>query len=245
LETGSLTTSQDLHLEKAPADKMAAFEKVVAAARRTGLALQIGYMWRHNPGMIKAIEAARSGWLGPVYLVRGNIGNQLAAAERPSWAEFVGGTMFELGGHLVDATVRLMGKPRKVTPFLHGDGGFGDALHDNTLAVLEWERATGMVQSANMEPNAGHYRVFEIHGSNGCAILNPIEQPTLTIELDKPAGPYPKGQQKLTFPPYKRYVDDFIELAALIRGEARLRTTLEEELMVEEALLRCSGMYNG
>lgn len=239
-----LEAGKHLHLEKAPSDRMAPFEKIVATARRTGLTLQLGYMWRHNPGMNKAIEAAHSGWLGPVYLVRGSIGNQLPAEQRPQWTEFPGGTMFELGGHLVDATIRLMGRPRKVTPFLHTDGGFNDTLHDNTLAVLEWDKATGMLQSATLEPNSGRYRVFEILGANGRAILNPIEPPTLTIDLDKPAGPYAKGPQKLTFPPYKRYVDDFIELAAVIRGEAKLRTTLDEELIVQEALLRCSGMYS-
>jgi len=219
-----LEAGKHLHLEKAPADRMATFEKIVATARRTGLTLQIGYMWRYNPGMIKAIEAAHSGWLGSVYLVRGSIGNQLAPEQRPEWAEFPGGTMFELGGHLVDATIRLMGRPRKVTPFLHTDGGFSDTLRDNTLAVLEWDKATGMLQSANMEPISGRYRVFEILGTNGRAVLNPIEPPSLTI------------------PPYKRYVDDFNELAAVIRGEAKLRTTLDEELIVQEALLRCSGM---
>jgi len=237
-----LEAGKHLHLEKAPSDRLAAYEKIVATARRTGLTLQIGYMWRYNPGMIKAIEAAHSGWLGSVYLVQGSIGNQLAPEQRPEWAEFPGGTMFELGGHLVDATIRLMGKPRKVTPFLHTDGGFSDNLRDNTLAVLEWDKATGMLQSANMEPNSGRYRVFEILGTNGRAVLNPIEPPSLTIDLDKAAGPYAKGTQKLTFPPYKRYVDDFNELAAVIRGEAKLRTTLDQELIVQEALLRCSGM---
>ena len=41
---------------------------------------------------------------------------------------------------------------------------------------------------------------------------------------------------------YKRYVDDFIELAAAIRGEAKLRVTYEENLLVQEILLRASGM---
>jgi predicted dehydrogenase len=237
-----LEAGKHLHLEKAPADNVAAYEKIVATARRTGLTLQIGYMWRYNPGMTKAIEAAHRGWLGSVYLVRGSIGNQLAPEQRPEWAEFPGGTMFELGGHLVDATIRLMGRPRKITPFLHTDGGFSDNLRDNTLAVLEWDKATGMLQSANMEPNSGRYRVFEILGTNGRAVLNPIEPPSLTIDLDKAAGPYAKGTQKLTFPPYKRYVDDFNELAAVIWGETKLRTTLDQELIVQEVLLRCSGM---
>jgi hypothetical protein len=43
-------------------------------------------------------------------------------------------------------------------------------------------------------------------------------------------------------PKYRRYVDDFVELAAAVRGETKLPVTFEEELLVEEALLRASGM---
>jgi hypothetical protein len=53
----------------------------------------------------QALEAARKGWLGQVYLIRGVISNQLDAARRPEWAEFKGGNMFELGGHVLDPYV--------------------------------------------------------------------------------------------------------------------------------------------
>jgi hypothetical protein len=35
-----------------------------------------------------------------------------------------------------------------------------------------------------------------------------------------------------------------IELAEAVRGETRLRVTYDEDLMVQEALLRVSGMYS-
>ncbi len=238
-----LEAGKHLHLEKAPADNMAAFQQVVDLARNRGLLLQVGYMWRYNPGIVKALEAARQGWLGSVYFVRANIGNQLAAKRRLEWAEFAGGIMFELGCHVIDPMVRLMGRPRKITPFLRRDGPFDDTLKDNTLAVFEWDRAIGIVQGASLQPGSSRYRALEIHGANGCAIVNPIEQPELTIDLEKAAGPYGQGVQKVSLPKYRRYVDDLVELAAAVRGETKLPVTPEEDLLVHEVLLRASGMF--
>ncbi len=107
-----------------------------------------------------------------------------------------------------------------------------------------WDKAIGAVQSSTLEPQSSRYRAFEIHGANGHAVVRPIEQPALVIELEKAAGPYQAGVQKIEFPQYKRFVDDLTELAAAVRGEGNLRTTYDEDLLVQEALLRCSGMYS-
>lgn len=232
-----------LHLEKVPSDTMAKFLQIVDLAQRKNLLLQVGYMWRYNPGIVKALEAARQGWLGRVYYVRGHIGNQLAARRRPEWAEFRGGIMFELGCHLIDPMVRLMGRPQRVTPTLHSDGPYQDHLSDNTIAVFEWPKALGAIQAATLEPGASRYRTFEVHGSNGRALVNPIEPPELTIDLEKEAGPYKGGSQKIELPKYRRYVDDLIDLAAAVRGEKKLPIPHDEDLMVEEAVLRSSEMF--
>jgi hypothetical protein len=62
-------------------------------------------------------------------------------------------------------------------------------------------------------------------------ILNPIEPLSLTIDLEKSAGPY------ADVPAIQALRYDFNELAAVIRGEAKLPTTLDQELIVKEALL--------
>lgn len=239
-----LQAGKHLHLEKAPADSMTGFRKMVSLARDKSLLLQVGYMWRYHPGIAAAIDAARKGWLGPVYLVKATIGNQLAVKRRPEWAEFAGGNMFELGGHVIDPMIRLMGKPRDVQSILRKDGDYDDTLKDNTLAIFQWEKALGMVHGSNLQPGSSRYRAFEIHGTNGAAMVQPIEPAALTIDLEKAAGPYTRGVQKVPMPPYSRYVADMIELASAVRGETRLRVTYDEDLIVQEALLRASGMYS-
>ena len=56
------------------------------------------------------------------------------------------------------------------------------------------------------------------------------------------AGPYAKGAQNVPLPAYQRYVDDFRELAAAVRGERPLTASLDEELLVAETILRASEM---
>jgi hypothetical protein len=73
-------------------------------------------------------------------------------------------------------------------------------------------------------------------------VLKPIEPPTLQIDLATAAGPYKAGVQTVPLPKYDRYVGDFVELAAAIRGERPLSVTFDEELRVHEALLRACEM---
>jgi len=130
------------------------FEKIVRVATERKLLLQVGYMWRYHPGVEKALEAARNGWLGELYLLKGTIGNQLDLRRREEWGEFAGGVLYELGGHVIDPIVRLMGKPLKVTPFLRTDGASKDKLRDNTAAVFEWKGALGIVQCTTLQPGS-------------------------------------------------------------------------------------------
>ena len=238
----ALQAGKHVHLEKPPATKLADMQAVVALAREKKLLLQTGFMWRNNPGFTAIFDAVRQGWLGDVFMVRGYISNNLASARRPEWAEFGGGSMFELGSHLVDATVRLLGKPKAVTPFLRRHGQFDDALKDNNVAVLEYDRATAVLINTALQAGGAPLRSFEVLGTNGTATLQPIEPPTLMLDLVKAAGPYKKGAQKLPLPAYQRYEADFAELAAAVRGERSLSVSLDEELLVAETVLRVSGM---
>jgi predicted dehydrogenase len=238
----ALKAGKHVHLEKPPTVNLAAMQAVVALAREQKLLLQAGFMWRYNPGFIAIFEAVRQGWLGDVFLVRGFISNTLAPARRPEWAEFEGGFMFELGSHLVDAVVRLLGRPKAVTPFLRRHCRFDDTLKDNNVAVLEYDRATAVLINTALQPGGTPPRSFEVLGTKGTATLAPLEPPTLTFDLVTAAGPYAKGVQKVLLPAYQRYVDDFKELAVAVRGERPLTVSLEEELLVAETVLRASDM---
>ena len=238
----ALQAGKHVHLEKPPAMTLADMQAVVSLAREKGLLLQTGFMWRHNPGFQSIIEAARKGWLGDVFMVRGFISNHLAPARRSEWAEFPGGSMFELGSHLVDAVVRLLGKPKTVIPFVRHHGKFDDALKDNNVAVLEYDRATAVLMNTALQTAGTPRRSFEVLGTNGTATLQPIEPPTLSLDLASAAGPYKKGPQTIPLPAYRRYEGDFIELAAAVRGERPLSVSLDDELLVAETVLKASDM---
>jgi len=238
----ALEARKHVHVEKPPADTMEGMRELVKLAGRHGRLLQSGYMWRYHPGVNRVIEAVRQGWLGDVYLVRGVIDTAVGPEARLQNAAFRGGMMFELGSHMIDSIVRMMGRPDRVTPFLKRTGASADTLADNTLAVFEYPRALAMVQSATPRLNSGSHRRLEVCGTRGNAIIQPMEPPRLTIELAEAAGPYQKGVQSVTLPPYQRYVDDLRELAAAVRGEGKLTVSLEGELLVQETLLRACGV---
>ena len=239
----ALEAGKHMHVEKPPAATLAEFQGLVSLAREKKLLLQMGYMWRYHPGFAEIFEAVRQGWLGEIFLVRAAINNSLASERRPQWAEFKGGSMFELGSHLIDATVRLMGKPRTVTPFLRRDGSNKDDLKDNNVAVLEYDHAVALIVNNALQKASLPQRSFEVLGSNGSAVLRPIEPPALQIDLVEPAGPYRKGVQTVSLPSYKRFEADFAELAAAVRGERTLSVNLEKEVVVQETLLKACGMF--
>jgi predicted dehydrogenase len=238
----ALEAGKHVHLEKPMAANLDISRQLVSLAERHRLLLQLGYMWRNHQGFKAALEAARQGWLGEVYLVRGMMNTLIAAARRPEWARFKGGQMFEQGGHLIDPIARLLGRPEKVTPFLRKHGRYDDTLMDNTIAVLEYPRAMALVQSSTLQPGAGSHRAFEIQGTNGTAVLRPIEPATMQLDLAREAGPYKAGKQTISLPVYRRYQEDFVELAAALRGEKPLSVSLQEEMVVQETLLRACEM---
>ena len=236
----ALSAGKHVHVEKPPASTLAEMLELVRLAQAKQRLLQVGYMWRHNPGFNKALEAAREGWLGEVYLVRATMNSFIDDARRPEWAEFEGGAMFELGCHLLDAVTRLLGKPTRVTPHLQRRGG--DKLADNCVAVLEYPKAQAIITSAVLQPNAGTHRFLEILGTNGTLKIQPIEPPEMTIELAKPAGPYKAGAQKIALPSYQRYHGEFVELSRALNTRTPLPVSPAEELEIQEVLLRACGM---
>ena len=217
----ALEAGKHIHWEKQPATNMEEFRAVLELAARKKLLHQIGYMWRHNPGINAALEAARAGWLGEIFFVRGTMNTQIGADMRKAEARFKGGQMFDLAGHMIDPIVRLMGRPERVTPYLRRGRRPDDGLMDNTLAVFEWRWATGTFSSASMQPRSNMHRALEFVGTEGTAVVRPIEPPSLHIDLSAGSGPYQAGGQTFSYA-YTRYVDDFADLAAAVRGEKKL-----------------------
>jgi hypothetical protein len=114
---------------------------------------------------------------------------------------------------------------------------------DNQLAVFEFPRATATLRTTLLEVSPGPRRQLVVCGDQGTIEIRPLEPPAVSLTLSKPRGGYKAGTQAVTFPKMPgRYDDHLLELARIIRGEKESEYTPEHDLIVEETLLRASGL---
>lgn len=235
-----LDAGKHLHLEKPPTNKMEPFRELVDLARRQDLKLQLGYIWRFHEGTDAALAACGKGWLGDVYMIRATINSDRDMKQRAVEARYPGGSMFELGGHVIDRVIAILGKPTQVRTWLRHDTKIDDAEKDNTLAVFEYPSALAVVVSSSRD--AASHRSFEVIGTDGSVLIDPMEgAPKLRVQMREARGPYPKGVQEIKLGPQGRFVKDFEDLARAIKSGSPLRYSYDHELNLHETLLRASG----
>lgn len=237
-----IAAGKHLHLEKPPGNELAPFRELVEEARRKKLLLQTGYVWRFHQGIAAAIEAAKKGWLGEVFMVRGTMNSDRGAEERAIEAKYSGGGMFELSGHVIDRVVELLGRPKAVKSWLRHDTSVADSLADNNLAVLEYDKTLAVIAQAAKMAGSGDHRSFEINGTDGTFIVHPESSPPrMRVFLRKAQGPYKAGWQQIELPPQPRFIPDFAELARALKTGTPLKHSYDHELLLQETLLRASG----
>lgn len=219
--------------------------RVLETVRRQQVYLQKGYMYRYHHGFRQIGHWAKAGLLGDIFAVRAHMSTWLNAAQREVISEHAGGIFFDLGGHMLDQVVWLMGRPHTVTAFLRNDSGIVPAFKDNTLGVFEFERGLAFIDIAAMETRPMARR-FEVYGSKGSAIIvDPFEPARyLRLCLEQADGGYEQGVQVLELPEQTRQDMYDLELEAFVKvitGQAQPDRTLEHELLVQETLLRATG----
>lgn len=240
-----VAAGKHLHLDKPAGPSMAAYQRLLREADQKGLTVQMGYMFRNNPAFQFCFRAVREGWLGDVFEINAVIGKKISPAARQRYMMYAGGSMFELGCHLIDAAVALMGKPDKVTPFLQRTRPHDDKLVDNALAVLEYARATHTIRSAVVDAAGFQRRQFVVCGDLGAIEIRPLEPPRLILTLEKAQGTFQRGSQELSLPKMPgRYDEQLIELARIIRGEIPSPYPSSHDVAAHEAILRASGMLS-
>ena len=239
-----VASGKHIHLDKPAGENLSDFSKVLDEATRQRLTIQMGYMFRYNPGFVFLFRALQAGWLGEPFEAHGVISKKVGPGTRRNLAEYPGGTMFELGCHLIDALTVAMGPPEKVTPFTRRTRPDLDQLADNQLAVFEYPRATATIRSAVVEVAGGSRRQFVLCGSEGTIDIKPLESPKLPLTLEKTRGDYQRGTQiEVPLEPLGgRYDGDFRDLAKVLRGEKEADYRPAHDLAVQTAVLQASGV---
>ena len=238
-----------LHLDKPGGEAMEPFRTLVEGCRAKGLAIQLGYMYRNNPGLKLILRAVREGWLGDIFEVHAVMSRWDGDTYRQFLSGYASGAMYPFGSHLIDLVVAMLGRPDDVHSFQKSTRD--DGLFDNGLAVLEYPRATATIRASIAEVDGMKHRRLIVCGTKGTAELCPLEHPAsryrtdplhvrLTLLEDTPE--YPAGTQTVDVGVMNgRYEDQLMDLARAIRGEAEHPYGHDHELLTQEVVLAACG----
>jgi predicted dehydrogenase len=237
-----IEAGMNIHLDKPAGESLPQFKRILDKAAAKHLAVQLGYMYRYNPAVMLMRELLTKGVLGEPFEVHTVMSKLVGAESRQSLAEYQGGTMFELGCHIMDLTIGMLGTPDEVHAYPRQSAAADDDLMDNMLAVLEYPRATATVRSSVNEVDGGARRHFVLCGSEGTMHIQPLDNPSARLALSKSNDRFRKGYQDVSFPKYARYVDDAADLARIIRHEKDPDFSYEHDYQVQKAVLLASGL---
>lgn len=236
-----LRAGKHVHLDKPGALHHAEYRALRREAQERGLLVQMGYMLRYNPAFVLMTRAVREGWLGEVLEIDATMGKLGSASDRALLATLPGGGMFELGCHLVDAVVTLLGEPLSVAAT--STPSRDDGVKDNQLATLSYAKAAATLRVNFADPLGMSRRRFGIVGSAGALEIFPLESGNVKLTLTREAGGYGPGTHALALPrPGGRYDEEFVDLAKAIRGEKTFAWSAQHDIAVHATTLRASGV---
>jgi predicted dehydrogenase len=243
----ALEAGKPVLLEKPAGDRLDEHRQLVDLARRKHLHVQMIYLFRYMSAVQEMLTRAKRGDLGAIYEFRGRLPKDL-----PSYQRFVGeleryrgGIFFEMAGHLVDMLVAILGKPKKITPFLaHHHTAEPAAFVDHGIALFEFERAFGVIEVPALEV-APYSRRIEVYGTAGACAIPHLGSGHLGNRNVQPIEVYRKGDagwQTLEPAAASLQISDLREFAAVLGGKKLPDFSLEHDLIVQESLLVASGM---
>lgn len=237
-----IAAGKHIHLDKPAGFSLTEFTNILERAASQHLVVQMGYMYRTHPGVKLLDELLQQGVLGEIYSVQAVIGKLLSQTSRQGLLAQPGGIMFELGGHMLDLVIHLLGKPEETFTVNQHSSSIDDGYLDNMLAVLKYPRAHATIHSSVNDVDGFARRQLIVCGTQGTLEIRPMPSPAARLTLTSAYGRFRKGWQEVTLPKYVRYVEDITEFARMIRHEQDPRYSYEHDLIVQETLLQISGL---
>jgi len=237
-----IEAGKHVHLDKPGAVDHAEFKTMRSLAEQKGLTVQMGYMLRYNPAFELLFQAVREGWLGEITEIDAAMGKLADPGTREKIGKLEGGGLFELGCHVIDAVVTILGKPSAVSAFSTPAGK--DGVKDNQMAVLEYGKATAVIRCNHADPFGSPRRRFNVTGTEGTFEIVPMESGRVNLSLTQARGRHAKGSHALQLVvPKGRYDLEFVDLAKVILGEKKLAWNATHDIDVHETVLRAAGIW--
>ncbi len=242
-----------IHLDKPGSHGSESFEKLARTLESKGLVFHLGYMYRYNPLVMRAVEMVKNGELGKIYSVEAQMSVHNEKARHEWLRKFKGGMMYFLGCHDVDLVVRFMGgQPDEVIALNGTTGQYGVDVEDNGFAVLKYGTNASFVRTCTAEYGGFDRRQLVICGTKGTLEFHPIEYQLgggmlksiayLTTEKEENGKPYYNDlATRFESEPYNRYDDMMREFYKYVIGEKKNPYTYDYEIALFKTFMKCCG----
>jgi len=235
-----------IHMDKPASGTLEEYKHLLDTAKAKNLVVQLGYMYRYNPGVIKLMEMVKEGQLGTISAIHAEMSIRHTDRYRTWLRNFKGGDLYIFGSHLMDLIVYLLGKPKKVLSSVAMSGENGVDAPDLTAAILEYDHAIARVFSSSVEYNGWMHRRFTVDGSLGTAHIQPLEDPCRMTFAPKSPGKQVGTQlaKPVELPPQSndcRYDDMMQAFFDYITGNKENPFTYEHEYALQEVLWEAVG----
>jgi predicted dehydrogenase len=144
-------------------------KELVELAKRSGLIVQVGHIFRFDPASVWMRDAIAENRLGEIKMLRANF----SGFKRPRRDT---GVTFADSIHFIDLFRFLLGRsPRRVHAVMRNFMGREDEMDDESLIVLEYDRDGGAPVLATVEAGyhlPGKVRELKIIGKDASAICD-------------------------------------------------------------------------
>lgn len=121
ISIAALDAGKHVLVEKPAARNVAELDKVIAAQKRSGKFVHVGFNHRYHPALLKAKELQSQGALGDMMFVRGRYGHGGRVGYDREWRANPqlagGGELIDQGVHLIDLSRRFLGDFKSIEGF--------------------------------------------------------------------------------------------------------------------------------
>lgn len=235
-----------IHMDKPASGTLEEYKYVLDTAKEKELVVQLGYMYRYNPAVLKCLEHLKNGDLGEIYSINAEMSTFHPVHYKKWLTNFGGGIMYILGSHLVDLIVYMLGEPQRITSFLKHTGLDGVDFEDNNLAVLEYDKALARIFVSSVEVNGYGRRQLVVSGSRGTVNICPMENPMHMTYSDTSITDQTYNDVKIEIPVTDntvggRYDDMMKDFYAYMMKEKQNPFTYEHDYLVQKVLSEIVG----
>ena len=232
-----------IFLDKPGTHGTASFEKLVETCRRKGLVLKQAYMYRYNPLVQKALETVKSGALGEIYAVEGQMSLYYPESMCRWIGKHKGGMMYYLGCHMIDLVLQFMGGlPEEIIPLNASTGQYGCDSENYGFAVLKYPTGVSFVKTACEEANGYGRRQLVICGTKGTIEIRPMELvdvwPAQRAEALFTVG---GKTERVVSEPFERYTAMMQDFVNHVLGRNENPFGYDYELDLFRTLMACCG----